>query len=220
MASYLGRRSSEVEALRWELHIDLDGGWALLPGTNTRKSRRRVLIAQPLREFLAPEWRAHGPVVARWTNVRRDIAAACAKIGLPHTSPNHLRRSFASWLRQRGVDSMAVAKMMGHTTSRMVEMVYGHPNDDTFLHAIQKMPTLPNLGENRSGSVADSSLQVGCMRLTRHEPGAADRIAGTENQKAHQTLQPGGPMFELDEVVPGGGIEPPTRGFSVPCSTD
>jgi len=31
---------------------------------------------------------------------------------------------------------------------------------------------------------------------------------------AHQALQLGGPMFERDELVPGGGIEPPTRGFS------
>ena len=26
--------------------------------------------------------------------------------------------------------------------------------------------------------------------------------------------------WERWEVVPGGGIEPPTRGFSIPCSTD
>ena len=58
-------------------------------------------------------------------------------------SPNDLRRTFASWLKQAGVDSMVVAKLLGHTTSRMVELVYGHLNDATTSAAITKLPAPP-----------------------------------------------------------------------------
>ncbi len=47
------------------------------------------------------------------------------------------------------------------------------------------------------------------------------RPAEPKNSEARQTSQSTRPlMLELGSVVPGGGIEPPTRGFSVPCSTD
>jgi integrase len=47
--------------------------------------------------------------------------------------------AFASWLKQAGVDSMVVAKLLGHTTSRMVELVYGHLNDATTQAAFAKL---------------------------------------------------------------------------------
>jgi hypothetical protein len=60
-------------------------------------------------------------------------------MGMRNISPNDLRRTFASWLKQAGVDSMVVAKLLGHTTSRMVELVYGHLNDATTRAAITKL---------------------------------------------------------------------------------
>jgi integrase len=48
----------------------------------------------------------------------------------------------------------------------------------------------------------------------------ATEPAAPKNSEAQRTLQSTGPlMFERAEV-PGAGIEPATRGFSVPCSTD
>lgn len=40
-----------------------------------------------------------------------------------------------------------VAKLLGHSTTRMVELVYRHLTDDTYRNAVAKMPPLPNLGE-------------------------------------------------------------------------
>ena len=49
--------------------------------------------------------------------------------------------------------------------------------------------------------------------------GAASAVA-PEKHKTRHPLQGDGPrMIALDDLVPGPGIEPGTRGFSVPCST-
>ena len=125
LACYTGARSSEVERLQWE-HIDFEQGWVLLPGTKTAKSRRRVPLSPDLASALRAQGQETGKVVAKWFRVNRDLRVACRRADIPKVSPNDLRRTFASWLKQAGNDSMVVAKLLGHSTSRMVELVYGH----------------------------------------------------------------------------------------------
>lgn len=66
-----------------------------------------------------------GALFTRWdNNVRRDLHAACRRAGIDPCSPHDLRRTFASWMIQAGVPPHLIAKMMGHRTSKMVELVY------------------------------------------------------------------------------------------------
>ena len=136
--------------------------------------------------------------MAPWTNARRDLHDACDRAGLEHCSPNDLRRTFSSWLKQQGVDSFTVAKMMGHTSSRMVELVYGHLNDAASLNAMNVMPPLPTL------------------------PPAGSKWVAMQGPKPEISETPETPPTESSQhlPVPRAGIEPATRGFSVPCSTD
>ena len=67
-----------------------------------------------------------GRLVRRWINPHLTIGKACVRAGIPHCTAHDFRRTFASKLKQRGVDSMVVARLLGHTTSRLVDMVYGH----------------------------------------------------------------------------------------------
>lgn len=97
-----------------------------LRGTKTEGSDRLVPIAAELRPWLeAAAEEGDGFVLQAWGNVRRGIKAACKRAGVPACTPNDLRRTFASWLKQAGVDSLAVAKLMGHASTRMVDLVYG-----------------------------------------------------------------------------------------------
>jgi len=57
-------------------------------------------------------------------------------------TPNDLRRTFASWLKQAGNDSMVVAKLLGHSTTRMVELLYGHLSTNEYKTAITDLPDL------------------------------------------------------------------------------
>src|SRR5215813_3753697 len=71
---------------------------------------RCVRLANASLHHLSERWRATGAVVGRWHNVRRDLTIACQRAGIRPVSPNDLRRTFASWLKQRGVDSMVVPR--------------------------------------------------------------------------------------------------------------
>jgi integrase len=58
-------------------------------------------------------------------SVRHAFDRACARLGFPHTSPNDLRRSVAHWLLEESVPRDVVAAFMGHTSTKMLDSVYG-----------------------------------------------------------------------------------------------
>lgn len=45
-----------------------------------------------------------GAMFTPWSNVRRDLHAACKRAGIAPCSPNDLRRTFADWLVEAGVE--------------------------------------------------------------------------------------------------------------------
>lgn len=163
LAVFLGARDSELEALAWE-DVRLDRRLVRLRGTKTRRSDRVVPIPPALVPWLeeVPEKQRKGKVVARWTTRRRDLSGAWWKVvgfeppagwshgknksgktsikGAPRISPNDLRRTYASWLKQAGADSQAVAELLGHASTRMVEAVYGKLNEDTFRRTVALLP--------------------------------------------------------------------------------
>jgi len=212
-------RLSEVERLRWEANVDLVGGWLLLPGTKTTLSKRKVKMPKTLLDYLRENKRDSGPVVERWINVRRDLEAACHRAGIRKVTPNDLRRTFASWLLQAGESNFVVARMMGHSSTKMVDTIYGQLGDASFEVAAGKFPemTLPPTG---SESVAERARSRRTRRAGRRPPVTTDATSmEPENVEAPGTLQSRGPLVSDEMKVPGPGIEPGTRGFSVPCST-
>ena len=42
------------------------------------------------------------------------------------------------------MDSMVVAKLLGHSTSRMVELAYAHLHDPSKIEAVGTLPAMPN----------------------------------------------------------------------------
>lgn len=111
-------------------------------GTKTALAAREV----PVLELTAPlvEWalaRAPGEtgrLFLAWANVRRDLARACADIGIAPVTPNDLRRSLATWLRAAGVEPSLLAIVLGHADGRMVERVYGRLVGDALRAALER----------------------------------------------------------------------------------
>lgn len=76
----------------------------------------------------------------RQPNDKRELERACARAGVPRVTPNDLRRTFATWLKQKDVDSAVVAVMMGHSSTAMVDRVYGKLDEMSFQRAIASAP--------------------------------------------------------------------------------
>ncbi len=212
IAVYTGARRSDVERLSWS-DVDLQNGWIHLPGRKTLLADRTVPIPPGLREYLGetPTRERKGPLVTPWSNAVRDLAAACTRAGIAKVSPNDLRRSYASWLKQGGEDSLVVARLMGHSSTTMVERVYGHLGNDNFRKAADKLPALPDTATAGSASVVTPSARQ-ASQARPHTKAAKAATRKPTRKTASQGV--------AETSVPGAGIEPATRGFSVRCSTN
>ncbi len=206
VAVYAGARLSELERMNWE-DINLTAGWIKVRGTKTAGARRPVPIPEALNSVLRriPKKLRVGLVIGAWPNVRRDLAAACKRAGVPRVSPNDLRRTYASWLKQSGVDSAVVAKLLGHSSTRMVDLVYGRLADETLSAAVENLPKVPG---------SKWVVEPGAKRARESRQAQARRTR--KNQVAEEKTEEN----EEDRGVPRAGIEPATRGFSVPVQHD
>ncbi len=195
----------------------------LLRGTKRKTRFRTVPIVSPaqksLLEYALEHAKGHGEALfAPWANVRRDIADACTAAKIERCSPNDLRRTFASWQVEAGVPLFPIAQAMGHRDTRMLERVYGRQTPEQLAALMARaMGLTQGVCSTVVTAPMESAGSGGPDGLTTDA--AAHAGATPENSEAPRTSQSTGPlMFERD-AVPGGGIEPPTRGFSVPCST-
>ncbi|MHB1845346.1 MAG: tyrosine-type recombinase/integrase, partial [Deltaproteobacteria bacterium] len=171
--------------------------WVHVRGEKTSYRDRSVPIVAPwqlslLKHTLLYAMGREEHLFTRWANVRRDVAEACERAKIPPCSPNDLRRTTATWLRRDGVSPDLIASVLGHADSRMVERVYGRLPPEILRARLSK-----ELGGDCSAGATDRADSAGLIAL----PGRVEV----------------NPSQVLPEVsVPRGGIEPPTRGFSVP----
>lgn len=145
VAVMTGGRLSEIEGLTWG-DLDFANQQIHIRGTKTDRSDRIIPMDRELGELLGQMRKGDSEAVAGgWSNVRRDLEKACAKAKIEPVTPNGLRRTFASYLKQAGRDSLAVGKLLGHTSSRMVELVYGHLDQRSLRHAMEALPSVQSL---------------------------------------------------------------------------
>lgn len=198
LALATGARRSEVERIRRE-DVRMVDGAILVRGTKTERSDRVVPILSLTRPFVqaALAWGEHaGRLVKPWSNVGRDLPAALVGLGYVRATPNDLRRTLATWLRASGVEASLVAEVLGHADSRMVERVYGRLAPG-------------QLGAAVEARLATSAGEAGRGVLNLSGTGTHARDTGDARDNREATIPAG---FS----VPRDGIEPPTRGFSVP----
>ncbi len=151
LAGLAGGSHGEVERVEWST-VDLVRDRLRVPGTKRETRDRWVPIAPALKHRLleVPLAERVGLVVEHWGNVRRDLHQAVVRANakrpsqppIPRVSPNDLRRTFASWLVQSGVPLLTVASLMGHSSTRMVEKVYGKLSQQNIDDAVAALPKL------------------------------------------------------------------------------
>src|SRR5574342_677091 len=112
---------------------------------------------------------------------------------------------------------------MGHKDTRMLERVYGRQTpEELALQMVRAMGLSVTAGAGLTRGVCSTVVTAPMESADRVDSVDVDdtdaaRVHTPEKSLARQALQPGGPMCTRDDLVPGGGIEPPTRGFSVPA---
>lgn len=114
-------------------HRDHSPSAVWLQGTKTRLSARSVPILAMTRPLI--EWAnkrapgtTSGTMFRAWGNVCRDLAAACAALGIAPVTPNDLRRTVAVWLRAEGVAPGLIGVFLGHADGRIRANQRGRPS--------------------------------------------------------------------------------------------
>lgn len=141
---YTGARAGAVLELTWE-RVDLAAGLIDLGKAQGGKGRAVVPIAARLLPMLA-EARItatcafvveHGgkPVVSIKTGTR----AAARRAGLPGVTPHVLRHTAATWMAMAGVPMIEIARMLGHSDSRVTERVYAKHSPDYLRRAVDAL---------------------------------------------------------------------------------
>lgn len=187
-------RRGELEALDW---ADVDRARGVIRVPKGKTKGRPIAIHPMLMPWLEALDQGSGPLVEPWANVCRDLPDACARAGVPRCTPNDLRRTFASWLVQGGVPLMIVSRLLGHSSTRMVDMVYGQLDEATLLAAIQRMPGTCDAGVSTAVPMRVTSGAGGTMASP---PSIANSV---EESVISQSFG-----------VPKDRVELPTRGFS------
>jgi integrase len=181
-------------ALRSDVAADLSSV-RIRGSKNENRDRTVPIVLETCKAFLTYAM-AHGEsgdaLFRTWTNVRRDLIDACEAAGIERCSPNDLRRTFGHWLRNAGVPLELIAPTLGHATTKMAQTVYAKP-DAQELAALTK--------------AAVRKVPVSTGHLPDTERNQVDPSDSVDEAKSDF----------VQEMVPRGGIEPPTRGFSVPA---
>ncbi len=201
VALHTGFRQAEQFGLRWE-HVDFATGIMTVPRSKSGETRRvpmndivrGVLRALPSRmksAWVFPSATGETPLDAR-NYVSRVFQPALKEASVQGFRWHDLRHTFASRLVMAGVDLRTVQELMGHKTLVMT-LRYAHLSASHQLDAVQRLVAQPS----------------------------ATRTATSDDAAKVVPLPTRATPEEDEEIKVGrGGIEPPTRRFSVCCSTD
>lgn len=143
---YTGARSGAILSLRWH-QIDLQRGY--IDFRENQNSSIKASGIVPISKKLLLQLRyakKRGSDIGHVIHcnqmpiksVKKSFASACALAGLEDVTPHTLRHTAASWRVQRGVPLPHVAKYLGHSSTQMIEKVYGHLSPEHLKDAAER----------------------------------------------------------------------------------
>ncbi len=195
-----GQRISDIHRIGPK---DVRGG-ALVFTQHKNRNRKPVTLTLPISERLIEvlQMTPHGSETFLLNDFGRPFASTaafgnkfrdwCRSAGV-QKSAHGLRKYFSATLAEHGASDREIMSMTGHTTSKQVDRYTRSASQKRLAKsAREKLET--------NSSVPPFS--------DNPENGTKIRTKSLEDKE------------NFGAMVPRGGIEPPTRGFSVPCSTN
>jgi len=223
------RVKSEILTRQWA-HVDFQSGWLRLePGETKNREGRQFPLTPALRAVLERQRertraveQATGTIIP-WIfhrsgtpikSFRRAWVTACTKAGVPDRIPHDFRRTAVRNLERAGVPRSTAMKMVGHKTESIYRR-YAIVDEAMLKEGAAKLqtlheaqtpaaPVIPLTKATHTKRVSSSTV-----RVSRARRGRADRAARAKSLPADEKI-----------MVGWDGIEPPTPGFSVLCSTN
>jgi integrase len=209
------RVRSEILTRRWD-HVDFRGGWLRLdPGEAKNGEGRSFAFTPELRLVLERqrarasaiekatgkrvEWVFFWPDGTRIKHFRRSWLSACERAGLVAKIPHDFRRTAVRNLARIGVDRKTAMEMVGHKTE-----------------SIYRRYTITD-----EAMLRDASARLAVLHEAEREKNSHStaKVSGGPASEAEKPRPPTRSSAGIS-VVAWDGIEPPTRGFSVRCSTN
>lgn len=122
--------ASDFSSLWTARHDDVSPYAIRVRGTKTGTRERyvpRIKVMEIfLRHALAYAEPEGSPFLFQpWGKMQRDLHRACERAGVPHFTARTLRRSAATWMVKAGVPYEVAAKFLGHSSTIMLQKVYG-----------------------------------------------------------------------------------------------
>lgn len=120
-----GLRQNDVLSLS-KFHVDLNESVIRLVQGKTGR-RVEIPLNSTAKTILAERMAIKGSLLfpspktgQRAKSIRKALAGACERAEIPHLTIRDLRRTLATRLEEAGVDSVTIARLLGHSDLRMV----------------------------------------------------------------------------------------------------
>ena len=224
------RVKSEILARHWS-HVDFRSGWLRLePGETKNDEGRQFPLTADLRAALERQRartlvgeQATGAIIS-WMfhragkpikSFRRAWVTACRKAGVPDRIPHDFRRTAVRNLERAGVPRSTAMKMVGHKTESIYRR-YAIVDEAMLKEGAVKLQTLH---DTQQGATSNVIPLVDATR-SRRVRSSTGRVTRTTRGKIGRGVRGKASTSEGKIMVGRDGIEPPTPGFSVLCSTN
>jgi integrase len=166
---YSGMRSGEMLELDWA-RVDLDRNLVILYPEDQKNTKiGSVPLTREAHAVLTnrAKFRASHCPASPWVfcnsegdriaSVKRSFREAVQRAGLEDVHPHDLRRTFGSWLVQRGASIQAVSALLRHSDIRITDRVYAHLNPEELARVARILDAPPPAS---GGDVSRTDLTV------------------------------------------------------------
>ena len=222
------RVKSEIVTRQWS-DLDLSAAWLRLEPGGTKNGEGRMFHLTPALRTVLERQQARTEALEHATaqiipwvfhregkpikSFRRAWRTACRKAGLPNRLPHDFRRTAVRNLERAGVPRSAAMKMVGHKTEAIYQR-YAIADEGMLREAAAKLAAL----HDADRSVARTVVPVAEALAAR----TSTVLTQSGGAKRAEVKLSGGQVAGRTEkkLVGRDGIEPPTPGFSVLCSTN
>ncbi len=191
----LGLRASEALAITAR-DLDLEAGEVYVNGTKTAAAKRRLKVPPYLAALLARAAAPRQPTERLCPASRQGLHAAvvglCTRAGVPRVCVHALRGTHASLAVSGGASVEAVARVLGHTSTKMTLGHYVTEESATAARvaAVDATLSLPHHSDSISDSNSPTGGQTGSLLLSLSTPRQATASQAAATSTVSRTPDP------------------------------